>query len=295
MKIKSLMIILVSALFFSSMSFPQPLAVGNQYSIKMLGHIISLLPKEIVPYFLKYSQNFADGYFFELQSEYTSRALGEEFKEKEVVLVRWTRMYNKSQGAIIDKKFTRNMDRIIQEYGQLLGNVEQYYIMQQFIEQTSIHSAFFQGQLKFTFDGYQKGDSVITIVSNNMQPLRTMKSVSMEAYYSNLITVNVNCIINTFNKAGWAMDLTKVAPQTLMVYNKPIYLKLKDDYKRYAALPPEPESSGEARTEAKSNCASEQTSCLNTCRSVMGVQQESGAQLCEDTCWNMFGNCTGLQ
>jgi len=214
-----------SCLFNIRFSSAAPRGLEDQFAATLIVNIAALMPKNIQQLFVRYEQNLWDGYKFEHQYILQNQNIGEfnslkEIDEKENIIIKWLQNYREAQTSP-DYKLTRKMDRIIEEHGRLIKNIEYFY--RERIANTSEYiTKMANSNFTITYKGYspQEPAKVSNMLMKNISSLQRKPSIGVGDFYQSVITSCMDGILNVHLKAGAKIDVASLANQTIVINNK---------------------------------------------------------------------------
>ena len=205
-------------------SMAAPRGVEDQFAATLIVHIAGLMPKNIQQLFVRYEKNLWEGYRFEqgliLQTQNVSdfNCL-KEIDEKQATLIKWLQNYREGAGSP-DFKLTRKMDRIVEEHGRLIRNIEQYY-RDNVPSTDNLITKLSNSTITVTYKGYNAGEvsNISSIIQKDIAGLRKKSAIQVGDFYQTLLTSCTNSILYIHLKAGLKVDLASLSNQTIKIDN----------------------------------------------------------------------------
>ena len=221
----TLFAIYFSCLFNFSYSPAAPRSMEDQFAATLIVNIAALMPKNIQQLFIRYEQNLWEGYKFEHSFILRNQSVTDfncikEIDEKESILIKWLQNYREAQTAP-DYKLTRKMDRIVEEHGRLIKDIEQYY--REHVINVSDHiTKMANSNLAITYKGYNPGENsnISSMLLKNVSSLQKKPAAGVADFYQSILTTCVDGVLCVHLKAGAKIDVAALANQIIAINNK---------------------------------------------------------------------------
>lgn len=268
-------------------------SITQQFSATLINHITQILPKEIQTCFNTYQKDVWEGYRIESDIIRSKKELVgfnpiKEVKAKETTIAGWLKNY-KEDAKPIDHRLTRTLDRIMQEQGGLIRDIEEFYRYQT-PKMDEILERFSDSDIIADYKGFQEEKSVADILAKQLSMLKLKSKISLSDLYESLLTSCSNGIILLHVQAGRKIDLAKLQPAQLKISNAMMMI---------APMPVDEPSSGGHSSDGGAeacvmSCAYDMQPCIDDCLSsydcpesqmkCMLVCQEDGLACVRDRC-----------
>ena len=243
----------------------------HRFSSMLINHVAKILPGGINNLFIKYQRDIWEGFNTESDRIRSKRNLEgfncvKEIQAKEATLVKWLKNYN-GEEAVPDYTLTRRMDRIMNEHGGLIKDIEQFYRDQK-VNVDKLMARFYDSDLVVNYEGYKERENVMKVIAGQMAILKLHKKEDITEIYKSLLTSCANSIINIHKCGNRKIDMAHHSPCRLSVKNKITVMSPARSSAGGSS------SSSSSSSQCEDDCERRFESCIVSCYSTSTTQAE---------------------